>query len=427
MTITYIMAARPAVFLLYYVFLIPAQLTATKRSCYNYSRTYDCSFAKALVFPIGIPKNTEWVRVTFTDLTEIPATAFRDLPNLYQLCLNNNKLTSLPPGIFDTLSNLQALSLQNNNLHSIPHGLFDGLVDLQRIRLYGNSLNCSECSILYLRNWLRKNAAVVIDGIDQLFCSNSKVPVVSISVEDLEDDCSIEDDKTQVDAYTACLCNDAIVDCRDKVLTTVPSNILNTTKTLILQLNIIEQLSITAFANLEHLKFLDLSWNYLRSLPLGVFDQTFNLEHLDLRQNGMKRLPAGLFDHTPLLHTLSVSHNLLSSIPSHLIDHLDHLKSFSARKNPWVCDCNIVGFSHWLRNHRTQVRRVNEIRCASSKNPIIKFDTSVLPNCSTNTSRVGDGKGRLVNRHANDGVSVNLPYILDIIVAFTLSQMMHFH
>uniref|UniRef100_A0A8C4NGI5 LRRCT domain-containing protein n=1 Tax=Eptatretus burgeri TaxID=7764 RepID=A0A8C4NGI5_EPTBU len=252
-----------------------------QRSCFNYSRTYDCSFSNLLVFPKGIPKNTEWVRVTFTKLTEIPATAFRGLPNLYQLCLNNNRLSSLPSDIFDALSNLQALSLQNNNLHSIPRGLFDGLVDLQRIRF----------------------------------------------------------------------------------------------------------------------------WNYLRSLPLG--------------------LPAGLFEHTPLLHTLSVSHNLLSSIPSHLIDHLNHLKSLSARRNPWVCDCNIVGFSHWLRIHRTQVRHVNEIQCASSKSPIIKFDASVLPNCSTNISIVIDGEDRLVNSNSDNAVSAIVPYILDIIVAFTFSQMIN--
>lgn len=51
--------------------------------------------------------------------------------------------------------------MQDNGLTSVAPGLFDRLVGLKKVSLSGNPFHC-DCRILYLRNWLLKNKALVI-------------------------------------------------------------------------------------------------------------------------------------------------------------------------------------------------------------------------------------------------------------------------
>lgn len=57
-------------------------------------------------------------------------------------------------------SNATELHVQNDRLTSVSPGQFDRLVGLKKVSLFGNPFHC-DCRILYLRNWLLKNRAIV--------------------------------------------------------------------------------------------------------------------------------------------------------------------------------------------------------------------------------------------------------------------------
>lgn len=86
------------------------------------------------------------------------------------------ELPHLPP---DTTE----LHMQDTRLTSVPPGRFDGLVGLKKVHLSGNRFHC-DCRIQYLRNWLLKNRAVVVE---EPTCS-SPASVAQKAIADLGDD-----------------------------------------------------------------------------------------------------------------------------------------------------------------------------------------------------------------------------------------------
>ena len=60
-------------------------------------------------------------------------------------------------------SDTTELYLQDNQLTAVSPGAFDRLASLRKVSLSGNRFHC-DCRIQYLRNWLRRNPAVVTGG-----------------------------------------------------------------------------------------------------------------------------------------------------------------------------------------------------------------------------------------------------------------------
>ncbi|CAL8275952.1 unnamed protein product [Boreogadus saida] len=60
-------------------------------------------------------------------------------------------------------SDTTELHLQDNQLTAVSPGAFDRLASLRKVSLSGNRFHC-DCRIQYLRNWLRRNPAVVTGG-----------------------------------------------------------------------------------------------------------------------------------------------------------------------------------------------------------------------------------------------------------------------
>lgn len=78
------------------------------------------------------------------------------LPAGLQVNCSSSNLMVLPALPSDTTE----LNVQDNQLTSVSPGLFDNLVGLTKVSLSGNPFHC-DSRIQYLRNWLRKNRAIV--------------------------------------------------------------------------------------------------------------------------------------------------------------------------------------------------------------------------------------------------------------------------
>nr|AIO11780.1 variable lymphocyte receptor type A [Petromyzon marinus] len=228
--------------------------TVTGCTCNEGKKEVDCQSKDLTSVPPGIPTDTEkldlryngftrlpsdafkgltaltWLSVSNNQIASLPAGLFDQLVELKQLYLYQNQLKSLPPavfdsltqltwldlrenqlqsipeGIFDKLTNLDKLYLNDNRLQSVPHGAFDRL-KLQSIFLYGNPWDCSNCTILYLSDFIKNNAEKVkrlLSGSeyrpepDGVTCSDGKV-VRTVTNETLKYECPFVESKNFTD------------------------------------------------------------------------------------------------------------------------------------------------------------------------------------------------------------------------------------
>nr|ABB21064.1 variable lymphocyte receptor A [Eptatretus burgeri] len=173
-----------------------------------------------------------------------------------------------------------------------------------------------------------------------------------------------------------CSCNNNknSVDCSNKKLTAIPSNIPADTKKLDLNYNKLRELEPKAFHNLKELTYLNLDSNQLQTLTPGVFDQLVELDRLELGRNQLESLPSGIFDKLTKLTDLRLYENKLQSLPKGVFDKLTELRTLEMRNNqlkrvpegafnslekltrlqlhtnPWDCTCNgIIYMAKWLK------------------------------------------------------------------------------
>nr|AIO11794.1 variable lymphocyte receptor type A [Petromyzon marinus] len=228
--------------------------TVTGCTCNEGKKEVDCQSKGLQTVPPRIPVDTAMLRLDFNKLESLDATAFKGLgsvtylglesagieslsdgvfdhfPNLQSLWLNRNELKSLPPRVFDSLTKLTWLSLDNNQLQSIPSGAFDKLTNLQTLDLEQNQLqsvpygafdrlrslkdiflrtnpwDCSNCTILYLSEFINNNANKVkrytgteyVEEPDGVTCSDGKV-VRTVTNETLKYECPFVESKNSTD------------------------------------------------------------------------------------------------------------------------------------------------------------------------------------------------------------------------------------
>ncbi|XP_033880320.1 leucine-rich repeat and transmembrane domain-containing protein 2-like [Acipenser ruthenus] len=188
-----------------------------------------------------------------------------------------------------------------------------------------------------------------------------------------------------------CECNSTVVDCSDRELLSLPSNLPPNTKTLLLLNNKLSSLSPRAFSNLTSLERLDLSNNFLDNLPASLFRDQGNLselvlhnnsitglgkgllqscpglQRLDLSMNGLSQVPLGLLDDLPGVEWLSLADNRLQALERATFEPLSSLQHLHLSGNPWECDCNLRDFKHWIEWFLYRGGRIDGVECTLPK------------------------------------------------------------
>ncbi|XP_012590519.1 PREDICTED: leucine-rich repeat and transmembrane domain-containing protein 1 [Condylura cristata] len=109
--------------------------------CHSPSRSVDCSRQGLVEIPSDLPPQTQMLHLQDNQIHQLPAFAFRSVPQLIALNLHNNSLSHLAPGAFHGLRQLQVLNLTQNSLHSLESRVFHSLPQLKELDLSSNNLS----------------------------------------------------------------------------------------------------------------------------------------------------------------------------------------------------------------------------------------------------------------------------------------------
>ncbi|XP_023685247.2 adhesion G protein-coupled receptor A3-like isoform X1 [Paramormyrops kingsleyae] len=140
-----------------------------------------------------------------------------------------------------------------------------------------------------------------------------------------------------------------------------PSDFPNTTVTLILSNNKIEELRNGSFPGLSSLERLDIRNNLISHIQPGAFAGLLALKRLDLSNNRLGCLHADVFADLPGLVRLNLSGNLFASFSPGAFDRLASLKSVELQTPYLLCDCSLLWLLRWARDRAITIR---DTRCS---------------------------------------------------------------
>ncbi|XP_033759702.1 protein toll-like [Pecten maximus] len=101
-------------------------------------------------------------------LQDIDEKCFRQVSDLQNICLADNKLTSLPATLFLGLTSLRHLDIHNNLIQELPDGLFDDSPNLVYVNLASNRISS-----------LRKRLFVKLLNLETLFLDRNNIVVIN--------------------------------------------------------------------------------------------------------------------------------------------------------------------------------------------------------------------------------------------------------
>ncbi|KAM6914967.1 leucine-rich repeat transmembrane protein FLRT2 [Xenentodon cancila] len=208
-------------------------------------------------FPINLPKNTRVLHLQENNIQTISRAALAQLSKLEELHLDDNSISTVgvEEGAFREAVSLKLLFLTKNHLSSVPIGLPE---DLKELRLDENRIA-----------FIAEEAFQNVTRLQRLMLDGNLLMDEGIAPGAFQD----------------------LVTLRELALArnslTFPPPLLPSQSLvkLSLQENQIDQIPVTAFADLTRLEKLDISSNQLQTLTQGVFDGLSSLKHLIVRNN----------------------------------------------------------------------------------------------------------------------------------------------
>ncbi|XP_045457029.1 protein slit [Melitaea cinxia] len=371
-------------------------------------------------------KELKILQLSENQIHTIERDAFLELNALERLKLSNNRLGHLPDGLFVRLRHLQRLDLSRNELTAISRRTFRGLTALKSLHLDGNQLKCIDekalehlksLEVLTLNNnnltYLSLEAASVarlhtLRLTDNPIVCDCRVARLSASVraagilgvgarcqapatlrgalltelEAHELICNgpsttiIAECSAEPRCPPPCRCSpDGTVDCREKLLTELPSTIPHRATEIRLEQNEITEVGAGAFSAVKRVARIDLSNNKIVKMAADAFNGLTHLTSLVLYGNKIKELPSGIFHGLTSLQLLLLNSNEIScvrkdtfrdlqslkllslydnnirSVPNGTFDSLTGIQTLHLGRNPFACDCSLRWLAAYLRKN----------------------------------------------------------------------------
>ncbi|VDP31293.1 unnamed protein product [Soboliphyme baturini] len=147
-----------------------------------------------------------------------------------------------------------------------------------------------------------------------------------------------------------CICDGTTVDCSNRGLSQIPTQLPMFTTTLYLNDNkIVEIKNMGLFEKLLNLKSLNLNNNYITRIESEAFHGAENMKELKLRNNLLTEINEKMLHGLSHLENLSLSNNEIKCIMDGTFDHLKYLKQLELDGNAFVCNCHLDWLGKFLR------------------------------------------------------------------------------
>ncbi|RXM93497.1 Leucine-rich repeat-containing protein 4B [Acipenser ruthenus] len=266
-------------------------------SCSNQASRVICTRRDLQEVPESISVNTRYLNLQENTIQVIRTDTFKQLRHLEILQLSKNLIRKIEVGAFNGLPNLNTLELFDNRLTLVPTQAFEYLSKLREL-------------------WLRNNP---IESIPSY--AFNRVP--SLRRLDLGELKRLE--------YISEAAFEGLVNLR------------------YLNLGMCALKDIPNLTPLLRLEELELSGNRLEIIRPGSFQGLASLRKLWLMHAQVSVIERNAFDDLKSLEELNLSHNGLHSLPHDLFTPLHRLERVHLNHNPWVCNCDILWLSWWLK------------------------------------------------------------------------------
>jgi hypothetical protein len=116
--------------------------------------------------------------------------------------------------------------------------------------------------------------------------------------------------------------------------------------------NLLTDVPSEALRDAVSLRELRLSSNPIQKIEQGAFDQAPGLVKLDLSDCQIETLAAGAFDGLDQLSHLRLGGNRLKELRPDVVSSLpSRLHGLELQNNPWICDCRLRYLREWLQQH----------------------------------------------------------------------------
>ncbi|XP_048848086.1 leucine-rich repeat-containing protein 4B [Brienomyrus brachyistius] len=266
-------------------------------SCSNQASRVICTRRNLEEVPESISINTRYLNLQENSIQVIKSDTFRHLRHLEILQLSKNQIQQIEVGAFNGLPNLNTLELFDNRLTLVPSQAFEYLSKLREL-------------------WLRNNPIETLPGY-----AFHRVP--SLRRLDLGELKKLD--------YISDAAFVGLVNLR------------------YLNLGMCGLKDIPNLTPLIRLEELELSGNRLEIIRPGSFQGLVSLRKLWLMHSQVSVIERNAFDDLKNLEELNLSHNSLHSLPHDLFTPLHQLERAHLNHNPWVCNCDVLWLSWWLK------------------------------------------------------------------------------
>ncbi|KAG5854667.1 leucine-rich repeat-containing protein 4B-like [Anguilla anguilla] len=266
-------------------------------SCSNQASRVICTRRNLEEVPESISVNTRYLNLQENSIQVIKSDTFKRLQHLEILQLSKNHIRQIEVGAFNGLPNLNTLELFDNRLTLVPSQAFEYLSKLRELWLRNNPIETLPAYAFHRVPSLRRLDLGELKKLDYIS-----------------------------EAAFEGLINLRYLNLGMCVLKDIPN--------------------LTPLVRLEEL---ELSGNRLEIIRPGSFQGLVSLRKLWLMHSQVSVIERNAFDDLKNLEELNLSHNSLHSLPHDLFTPLHQLERVHLNHNPWVCNCDVLWLSWWLK------------------------------------------------------------------------------